>query len=337
MEYFGIILRRIIVRFDWRVRRGTGSAVRLRRAMGVLASAGGNTVSAIARLVQGDEDAVREVIHRFNEMGLAVARGRCVLGQAQDSDCSPGPERVRLRLHDAYGNHVGEPGCIQHAAEEWTRWDHGGEVEIEIVPVIGDAATATTVATLGAELLREENSGVPADPPDHATAGTTASTSGDEGFGGHEFEYEQETDLFGCTECTVYEVTARDANGSITPCTGLVGYGGDTERVYLLLTENPALPYSHVASLATIIRSTGIGRAPRFSWRDGRLLVESAPSVVAELASRIAQITFTVDGRQVPAVSSVEHPTAEAGRAIIVETRGVRRRVRRTCVGPPVS
>jgi transposase len=53
------------------VRRGTGSPIRLRRAMVIMASASGNTVPAIARLVQGDEDAVREVIHRFNEMGLA--------------------------------------------------------------------------------------------------------------------------------------------------------------------------------------------------------------------------------------------------------------------------
>jgi hypothetical protein len=52
-------------------RRGTGSAVRLRRAMVVLASAGGNTVPVIARLVQADEDSVRRVIHRFNEMGMA--------------------------------------------------------------------------------------------------------------------------------------------------------------------------------------------------------------------------------------------------------------------------
>jgi transposase len=52
-------------------RRGTGSVVRLRRAMVVLASAGGNTVPAIARLVQADEDSVRQVIHRFNEMGMA--------------------------------------------------------------------------------------------------------------------------------------------------------------------------------------------------------------------------------------------------------------------------
>lgn len=35
-----------------------------------MASASGNTVSAIAHLVQGDEDAVREVTHRFNEIGL---------------------------------------------------------------------------------------------------------------------------------------------------------------------------------------------------------------------------------------------------------------------------
>jgi transposase len=45
--------------------------VRLRRAMVILASASGNTVPAIARLVQGDEDAIRQVIRRFNEMGLA--------------------------------------------------------------------------------------------------------------------------------------------------------------------------------------------------------------------------------------------------------------------------
>jgi hypothetical protein len=51
-----------------------------------------------------------------------------------------------------------------------------------------------------------------------------------DGFGGHEFEYEQATDLFRCTECRVYEVVARDTDGPIKPCTGLVGYGGDAER-----------------------------------------------------------------------------------------------------------
>jgi transposase len=63
------------------VRRGTGSAVRLRRAMVILASAGGNTVPAIARLVQADEDSVREVIHRFNEMGLACLDPRWAGGR----------------------------------------------------------------------------------------------------------------------------------------------------------------------------------------------------------------------------------------------------------------
>ncbi len=46
------------------------SVIRYRRAMVVLASAGGNTVPAIARLVAADEDTVREVIHRFNELGM---------------------------------------------------------------------------------------------------------------------------------------------------------------------------------------------------------------------------------------------------------------------------
>ncbi|GAA3125761.1 hypothetical protein GCM10010466_15820 [Planomonospora alba] len=47
------------------------STVRYRRAMILLASAGGNTVPVIARLVQADEDTARDVIHRFNEIALA--------------------------------------------------------------------------------------------------------------------------------------------------------------------------------------------------------------------------------------------------------------------------
>jgi len=57
------------------VRRGGGrsekSIVRWRRAMVVMASASGNTVPAIARLVQTSEDRVREMIHRFNDKGMA--------------------------------------------------------------------------------------------------------------------------------------------------------------------------------------------------------------------------------------------------------------------------
>lgn len=57
------------------VRRGGGkgqvSVVRYRRAMVVLASAGNNTVEVIAQLVQTSPDRVREMIHRFNELGMA--------------------------------------------------------------------------------------------------------------------------------------------------------------------------------------------------------------------------------------------------------------------------
>jgi transposase len=57
------------------VRRGGGktdkSIVKWRRSMVVLASAGGNSVEAIARLVQTTPDRVREMIHRFNQMGMA--------------------------------------------------------------------------------------------------------------------------------------------------------------------------------------------------------------------------------------------------------------------------
>lgn len=54
------------------VRRGSTSSVRYRRAMMLLASAGGNRVPVIAQLVQAGEDTVRDVIHRFNEIGLTL-------------------------------------------------------------------------------------------------------------------------------------------------------------------------------------------------------------------------------------------------------------------------
>ncbi len=52
------------------VRRGgksDRSIVKWRRAMVVLASAGGNDVAAIARLAQTSPDRVREMIDRFND------------------------------------------------------------------------------------------------------------------------------------------------------------------------------------------------------------------------------------------------------------------------------
>ena len=53
------------------VRRGKHGSIRVRRALIVMASASGTTVPAIAALVQADEDTVRQVVHRFNEVGLA--------------------------------------------------------------------------------------------------------------------------------------------------------------------------------------------------------------------------------------------------------------------------
>ncbi|MGA5233383.1 helix-turn-helix domain-containing protein, partial [Streptomyces koyangensis] len=93
------------------VRRGSTSSVRFRRAMMLLASAGGSTVPVIARLVQADEDTVRDVIHRFNEIGLAClnpqwAGGRPRLLSSNDEDfgtcprvvdtSEPGPGRGRV-------------------------------------------------------------------------------------------------------------------------------------------------------------------------------------------------------------------------------------------------
>src|SRR3954466_6776644 len=77
------------------VRRGepkaATSVIRYRRAMVVLASASGNSVAAIARLVAADEgtarrDAadeatVREVIHRFNELGRRALAPRWAGGR----------------------------------------------------------------------------------------------------------------------------------------------------------------------------------------------------------------------------------------------------------------
>lgn len=54
------------------VRRGKHGSIRVRRALIIMASASGTPVPAIARLVAADEDTVRDVIHAFNERGLAA-------------------------------------------------------------------------------------------------------------------------------------------------------------------------------------------------------------------------------------------------------------------------
>ena len=54
------------------VRRGVHDSVRYRRALIIMASSSGTRVPVIARLVAADPDTVRDVIHAFNERGLAM-------------------------------------------------------------------------------------------------------------------------------------------------------------------------------------------------------------------------------------------------------------------------
>jgi transposase len=54
------------------VRRGKHGSIRVRRAMIIMASSSGTPAPAIARLVAADEDTVRDVIHLFNQKGLAA-------------------------------------------------------------------------------------------------------------------------------------------------------------------------------------------------------------------------------------------------------------------------
>jgi transposase len=63
------------------VRRGKHGSVRVRRAMIIMASASGTPVSAIARLVAADEDTVRDVVHLFNQKGLAALDPRWAGGR----------------------------------------------------------------------------------------------------------------------------------------------------------------------------------------------------------------------------------------------------------------
>ena len=79
--------------------------------MVILASAGGNTVPAIAGLVQADEDSVREVIHRFNEMGLACLDPRWAGGRPRR--ISAEDEAFILATATARPESLGQP---------FTRW-----------------------------------------------------------------------------------------------------------------------------------------------------------------------------------------------------------------------
>src|SRR4051812_39523309 len=92
-------------------RRGTGSPIRLRRAMVGLASAGGNTVPAIARLVQADEDTIRQVIHRFNETGMASLDPRWAGGRPRQ--ISPDDQQFIVETANSRPEALGCP---------FTRW-----------------------------------------------------------------------------------------------------------------------------------------------------------------------------------------------------------------------
>lgn len=52
------------------VRRDRHDSVRVRRALTIMTSASGTPAPAIANLIAGHEDTVRDVIHAFNEIGL---------------------------------------------------------------------------------------------------------------------------------------------------------------------------------------------------------------------------------------------------------------------------
>ena len=63
------------------VRRGKHGPVLVRRAVIIMASASGTIVPAIAWLVAADEDTVRDVIHLFNQKGLAALDPRWAGGR----------------------------------------------------------------------------------------------------------------------------------------------------------------------------------------------------------------------------------------------------------------
>ena len=93
------------------VRRGSTNSVRYRRAMMLLASAGGNRVPVIAQLVQADEDTVRDVIHRFNEIGLACLDPRWAGGRPRQ--LSPDDEDFVVQTATTRPTKLGQP---------FTRW-----------------------------------------------------------------------------------------------------------------------------------------------------------------------------------------------------------------------
>ncbi|HEU0128765.1 MAG TPA: IS630 family transposase [Pseudonocardiaceae bacterium] len=123
------------------VRRGEGkgqaSVVRYRRAMVVLASAGGNTVPVIARLVQTSEDRVREVIHNFNRLGMVCLDPKWAGGRPRR--ITPDDEAFVVETANTRPEKLGRP---------FTRWSIR-----KLVAYLADNPTRTV--KIGRERLRE--------------------------------------------------------------------------------------------------------------------------------------------------------------------------------------
>ena len=123
------------------VRRGEGkgqaSVVRYRRAMVILASAGGNTVPVIARLVQTSEDRVREVIHNFNRLGMACLDPKWAGGRPRRITTED--EAFIVKTDKTRPEKLGRP---------FTRWSIR-----KLAQYLGD--NPTRVVKIGRERLRE--------------------------------------------------------------------------------------------------------------------------------------------------------------------------------------
>jgi transposase len=89
------------------VRRGRHDTVRYRRALIIMASASGTPVPAIARLIAGHEDTVRDVIHAFNSIGLGALDPRWAGGRPRLS--SPDEQRYLIATAMTRPRKLGRP------------------------------------------------------------------------------------------------------------------------------------------------------------------------------------------------------------------------------------
>lgn len=148
----------------------------------------------------------------------------------------------------------------------------------------------------------------------------------DDAFGGHEFNYEQSTDLFRCWMCKQYEAVARSDDGSIAPCPGLAEYRGATERLYLKVIFAPGVRSN--PWLADKVGAPRLGRLPRFATGPGYWLVETVPDLAAALEKHVKGLTTTkwtrsLDGDrpagETTAFASIERLSASEGQALIAD------------------